>query len=172
MALGAACNVSAVTKVEPTQFVVAAITLRARPAGEMALSWWSDGAGQWGVRVVGAAEAGTAAPSSELMVEASGFDLWAALRAARLELETHDRLLCIQAACINVWPSHQARATRSGTKAFHYAAAGSPGEETLVDLFDPAPAELVGRVAEQEEVALERQRRFTLAHLSRDAHRP
>jgi hypothetical protein len=30
---------------------------------------------------------------------------------------------------------------------------------------------LLGRVAEQEEVALERQRRFTLDHLARDAHR-
>ncbi len=89
----------------------------------------------------------------------------------RLELESHQVLLCIQAACLNVWPAHQSRASGSGTRAFRYAAAGKPGEEQVVELFAPASVELLGRVAEQEEVALERQRRFTLDHLARDAHR-
>ncbi len=141
----------------------ALVDTRGRAAGTAEISWWNDGAGQWAVRVVGVAD-----DDETLLAETAGFDLWAALRASRLELEAQHLLLCIQACCLNVWPAHQSRASGSGTRAFRYAVAGRPGDEEVVDLFAPAAAELVGRVGEQEEVALERQRRFTLNHLARD----
>jgi hypothetical protein len=79
-------------------------------------------------------------------------DLFAALAAARRDLETRGVQLVINGARRNVWPSGMLRQTGYGRRAYVLAMPPAVAQQSTVDIFEPAPepAELA-TVAEQNE---------------------
>ncbi len=78
-------------------------------------------------------------------------DLFAALAAARHDLETRGVRLAINGARLNVWPSGMLRQAGYGRRAYVLTMPPAAGQTSTVDIFEPAPesAELA-TVADQE----------------------
>lgn len=79
-------------------------------------------------------------------VSASGQarDLFAALQAARRELEAHGVQLACQGARINVWPSGMLRQAGHGRRGYVLTMPPAAAQEpSTVDIFEPAPQSAV-----------------------------
>ncbi|WP_432134968.1 hypothetical protein [Streptomyces sp. bgisy154] len=119
-----------------TRTAVAART----PAGAQEWIVHSSEAEPWTIRAVG--------PDGRSF-EAAGADLFLALQEVRRQAERKDVLLCCNGARVNARPSPQASAFGGGM-VYLLPSLRNPGPEDLVPLLAPAPADQVGRVAEQE----------------------
>lgn len=84
------------------------------------------------------------------VVEAEDEDLYEALRAIRLQLESSGLRLCCQGALANVFPSGMARQMAGGRRAYRLRSGRQPGRDDLVDIFDPAYCDQVLSVEEQQ----------------------
>ena len=87
------------------------------------------------------------APELDLSAEASGRDLFDGLQQLRRHLGAGWYPLC-NGARIDCYPSGMAR-DMGGARAVYELTIGKAGRPPLVGLFEPAPAEKVGTVAEQ-----------------------
>lgn len=81
---------------------------------------------------------------------ASGIDLFEAFRAARLALEKTGFIPMVEGARRDSFPSGMARNMGEGEMTYRLTEGQSPALEDLRFLFDPAEADEVGPVAEQE----------------------
>jgi hypothetical protein len=77
-------------------------------------------------------------------------DLFAALAALRLELEQEGVQLLCAGSRIDVFPSAMSREMSAGRKAYVTRMGERASRADLVDIFDEAPLELVGRVDDQQ----------------------
>ena len=66
-----------------------------------------------------------------------GDDLFDSLAKLRRLLEVNDRVLCVEGARGDVFPSGMARQMSGGRKAYRIVRGRRPGREDLVDIFDP-----------------------------------
>ncbi|MFW6695844.1 hypothetical protein [Streptomyces sp. MAR4 CNX-425] len=99
--------------------------------------------------------------ASAVECEASGADLFEALRRARGHLEPRDIRLCCNGARIDAWPSRQAR--EHGAWVVYITRLWLPPTvRDLVSVFGLADAERIGTVAEQDE--------FHARHLANRKH--
>jgi hypothetical protein len=89
------------------------------------------------------------APELDLSAEASGRDLFDGLQQLRRHLEPLGWYPLCNGARIDCYPSGMAR-DMGGARAVYELTIGKAGRPPLVGLFEPAPAEKVGTVAEQD----------------------
>lgn len=83
-------------------------------------------------------------------ITGTGPDMFAALVAVRRTLDQAGlRLLC-NGARRNVRPSQMGRQMSEGRKAYRYTLGERPSRVDLCDIFDPAPADEVASVLDQE----------------------
>jgi hypothetical protein len=90
-----------------------------------------------------------AAPDLDLMLEAQGRDLFDALQHVRRLLEPLGWYPLCNGARVDCYPSGMAR-DMGGAHAVHELKIGQAGRPPLVGLFEPAQADKVGTVAEQD----------------------
>ena len=77
-------------------------------------------------------------------------DYFECLVSIRRSLEKNDLAICCQGARKDVWASGMARDMGAGLRAYVLKEGRNASVDDLVDIFDPAPAEVVATVAEQE----------------------
>ncbi len=77
-------------------------------------------------------------------------DYFECLVSIRRSLEKNDLAICCQGARKDVWASGMARDMGAGLRAYVLKEGRKASIDDLVDIFDPAPAEVVATVAEQE----------------------
>lgn len=86
-------------------------------------------------------------------VEAEAADLFEALRGIRRQRERDDVFLCCAGARRDIWASGMQRDMGMGLVAYVLALPREAERPVEVKIFDPAPREAIGSVAEQETFA-------------------
>lgn len=90
--------------------------------------------------------------SPDVTARGEARDLFAALAAARRDLETQGVQLAINGARLNVWPSGMLRQAGYGRRAYVLTMPPAGGPARTVDIFEPAPEQAeLAMVAEQNE---------------------
>lgn len=89
------------------------------------------------------------APELDLSAEARGRDLFEGLQQIRRRLEPLGWYPLCNGARIDCYPSGMAR-DMGGARHVYELTIGEAGRPPLVGLFEPAPAEEIGTVAEQD----------------------
>jgi hypothetical protein len=79
-----------------------------------------------------------------------GSDLFAALTALRVRLESANRRIACNGARPDVFPSGMAREMSKGRKAYILRIGDRPKREDLVDIFEPADFSQLGSVDDQQ----------------------
>ncbi|HBF34030.1 TPA: hypothetical protein DDW35_05655 [Candidatus Sumerlaeota bacterium] len=80
-----------------------------------------------------------------------GIDIFAAVQGVRRFLEAKGLLLTCNASRIDAYPSGMSRQMSAGRKLYVHEL-GVPGRpKTIVDIFDEAPIDKIGTIAEQDE---------------------
>ena len=98
-----------------------------------------DDSPPWGLRLV----------VSEVEYLAVGVDLFDSLGSLRRLLEGDDRMLCVEGARYDVFPSGMSRQMSGGRGAYRLVRGQRPGPADLVDIFDHADCGEVVAVDEQ-----------------------
>ncbi|QKJ32525.1 hypothetical protein HQ865_23100 [Mucilaginibacter mali] len=80
-----------------------------------------------------------------------GTDFLDCLTTLREELEEQGLFILCQGAAKNVRPSGMSRSMSNGLSAYRFEMGKKTSMEDLVYIFDPAPIEIVGTIAEQED---------------------
>lgn len=88
-------------------------------------------------------------PGADISAQAEGRDLFDGLQQIRRELEPRGWYPLCNGARIDCYPSGMAR-DMGGGRAVYELTMGKPGRPPLVGLFEPAPPERVGAVADQD----------------------
>lgn len=81
--------------------------------------------------------------------ESGGDDLFDCLLSVRRNLEERDLQICVNGACINVWPSSMARSMGGGLRAYRMTIGKQAHMKDLVDIFAMAEGGRLGTIAEQ-----------------------
>jgi hypothetical protein len=85
------------------------------------------------------------------VIQFEGVDMFDAVLAIRHRLEAEGLLLLCNGARIDAYPSSMSRQMSSGRKLYVHEL-GVPGHpSTVVDIFDEAPADRIGTIAQQDE---------------------
>ena len=98
-----------------------------------------DGSPPWGLRLV----------AGEAEYSVVGDDLFESLGNLRRLLEVEDRVLCVEGARGDVFPSGMSRQMSGGRWAYRLVQGRRPGPEDLVDIFDPTCCDEVVAVRDQ-----------------------
>lgn len=84
---------------------------------------------------------------------ATEYDYFECLVSIRRSLDKNGLSICCQGARKDVWASGMARDMGAGLRAYVLKEGREASVEDLVDIFDPAPAELIATVAAQKRYA-------------------